>query len=179
MQNIYVVHGKPSFSSKFAIAMINASGRFEGNTRFNLEGKGDNLSCYAYATYRGEKEPIKGHTVTMKMAKDEKWIDKTGSKWKTMPEKMIKYRAASFFANEYCADLLLGMSIQEELEDITPREVKIDIEKDVDNEVDNNQASESLDIPESEGESFVAETEKNEPEKNEQDKEECQEEPGF
>lgn len=145
MQNIYVVHGKPAFSAKFAISLINASGRFEGNLRFKLEGAGETLSCYAYATYKGEKEPIKGTLVTMKMARQEEWLSRKGSKWQTMPEKMIKYRAASFFANEYCPDLLLGVSVQEEEEDQQPRHVEATVEEMVDSEVADKQASEELD----------------------------------
>lgn len=151
MQNIYIVHGKPSFSSKFAIAMINNSGRFEGGLRFKLEGKDENLSCYAYATYKGESEPVKGTKVTIAMAKAEGWWSKkskkTGqesSKWPTMTEKMIKYRAASFFASEYCPDLLLGVSIKEEIEDSQPRSVESIVEQ----EIEENANKEIIDVVE-------------------------------
>ena len=82
MQNMYIVYGKPGFSAKFCIAVVNKSGRFQGPLRFKVEGKGDKMSCYAYATYKGEEEPVKGTTITIEMAKAEGWVDRNGSKWR-------------------------------------------------------------------------------------------------
>jgi hypothetical protein len=55
----------------------------------------------------------------MQTAQDEGWLSKPGSKWKTMPEQMLKYRAASFFAKVHCSDYLLGIPTIEEVHDIT------------------------------------------------------------
>ncbi len=52
------------------------------------------------------------------MAEAEGWSKKSGSKWKTMPELMLSYRAATFFGRMYCPDLLMGMQTQDELQDI-------------------------------------------------------------
>lgn len=38
MQNLYIVHGNPAFSSKFLIATINASGRFSP-LRYEFKGE--------------------------------------------------------------------------------------------------------------------------------------------
>jgi hypothetical protein len=54
------------------------------------------------------------------MAKKEGWATKAGSKWQTMPELMIRYRAAAFWGRLYASDLLLGMQSQEEVVDIEP-----------------------------------------------------------
>ena len=54
------------------------------------------------------------------MAKKEQWATKAGSKWQTMPELMIRYRAAAFWGRLYASDLLLGMQSQEEVVDIQP-----------------------------------------------------------
>ena len=54
----------------------------------------------------------------MQMAKNEGWLDKNGSKWKTMPRQMMMYRAASFFARVYCPDVLMGMQTVEEVKDV-------------------------------------------------------------
>lgn len=45
----------------------------------------------------------------MKMANAEQWTTKNGSKWKTMPEVMIQYRAASFFGRMNCPDMIMGI----------------------------------------------------------------------
>jgi len=52
------------------------------------------------------------------MAKAEGWLTKGGSKWRTMPEQMIRFRAASFWSRLYASDILLGMHTQEEAIDI-------------------------------------------------------------
>lgn len=113
MQNLYVVHGRPSWSSQFIIGAINRCSRFAEPLKFNLTGSGDSLECYAY-TKDHFGNVLKGATVTMKMAKIEGWVDKNGSKWKTMPEVMIQYRSASFFGRLHCPDILMGVYTDDE-----------------------------------------------------------------
>jgi hypothetical protein len=60
----------------------------------------------------------------MAMAKKEGWATKTGSKWITMPELMIRYRAASFWGRLYIPDLLVGIQSEEEVIDVEPVAVK-------------------------------------------------------
>ena len=52
------------------------------------------------------------------MAKDEGWYGKNGSKWKTMPELMLAYRASAFFARVHIPNSLMGCSVEGEAEDI-------------------------------------------------------------
>ncbi len=118
LQNIYIVHGKPSWSSQFIIAVVNQCGRFKP-LKFHYEGEGKSASCTAYTYYTDEPDKaIKGPKVTVEMAEAEGWSKKSGSKWKTMPELMLSYRAATFFGRMYCPDLLMGMQTQDELQDI-------------------------------------------------------------
>lgn len=119
MQNLYIVHGKPSWSSSFIIAALNGCGRFEP-IRFEVTGSGETLSCMAWTFVKGKMDKIEGPAVTMKMAKAEGWVDKNGSKWKTMPELMIRYRAAAFFGRLYAPEILMGMQTMEEVVDIEP-----------------------------------------------------------
>lgn len=125
MQNLYIVHGKPSWSSTFIISSVNSSGRFEP-LKFDLKGEGDNMECFAWTTEKGKTERIEGPRVTMKMAKAEGWYDKKDkdgryiSKWRTMPELMIRYRAAAFFGRLYSPEILMGMHTYEETIDIQP-----------------------------------------------------------
>jgi hypothetical protein len=72
----------------------------------------------------GSGEVLESTPVTIAMAKAEGWHGKNGSKWKTMPEQMLRYRAATFFARAYCPEITLGMRTQEEIIDITPAEEK-------------------------------------------------------
>lgn len=115
MQSIYIVHGKPSFSSTFIIGCINASSRFSP-LRFELTGQGDSRACVAWATDRAG-ERLESPPVSIQMAKDEGWYGRSGSKWKTMPELMLRYRCATLFGRLYAPDLLMGMRAAEEMGD--------------------------------------------------------------
>lgn len=125
MQNLHIIHGRPSWSSQFIIAMINGCGRYSP-LDYKLSGEGDNLSCFAYATELATGKELRGPTVSMAMAKREGWATKTGSKWQTMPDLMIRYRAAAFWGRLYVPEFLVGMKTQEEVIDIEPVEVKDD-----------------------------------------------------
>lgn len=121
MQNLNVIHGKPSFGSAFIIGRINTCGKFAENLKFDMKGTGSTLECTAWTKDRlGEIK--KGAPVTMKMAVAEGWTTKKGSKWATMPELMIQYRAAAFFCRLHAPELLMGMKTAEEIIDITPVE---------------------------------------------------------
>lgn len=126
MQHLHVIHGRPSWSSSFIIAMVNGCGRFSP-LRFEISGNGDSLACYAVATDLASEQELKGPTITMMMAKKEGWSTKTGSKWATMPDLMISYRAAAFWGRLYASDLLLGLQTQEEVIDIQQVTVKAEL----------------------------------------------------
>ena len=126
MQHLHVIHGRPSWSSSFIIAMVNGCGRFSP-LRFEISGEGDSLACYARATDLASEQELKGPTITMLMAKKEGWSTKAGSKWATMPDLMISYRAAAFWGRLYASDLLLGLQTQEEVIDIQQVTVKAEV----------------------------------------------------
>lgn len=119
MQNLYVVKGKPSWSGSFCAAAINGSGRF---TPLEYEFVGDagtpSYGCYATAVRVSTGKRCSSETITMKMAQDEGWLGKQGSKWRTMPQQMMMYRAAAFFARVFCPDILLGIPTYEEVQDV-------------------------------------------------------------
>lgn len=116
MQNLYVVHGRPAWSSQFLIACVNACGRFSP-MRYEFEGSGDDWGCRAVANDRAGNV-LKGTRITIAMAKAEGWMSKAGSKWKTMPEQMLTYRAATFWARAYAPELTMGIPTSEEVFDI-------------------------------------------------------------
>ena len=110
MQNLYVVNGRPAWSSQWIIAMINSSRRYKTELQFEFGHAPEDggLSCQAWAEdYSGHK--VVGPKITMNMANAEQWTTKNGSKWKTMPEVMIQYRAASFFGRMNCPDMIMGI----------------------------------------------------------------------
>lgn len=141
MQNLYLIEGRPSWSSQFIMASINSCGRFSA-LRFDLEDLGEkeveyqetvwsnrqkqtvtkkikiqNFACTAWAIERETGERLNSSKITIEMAVKEGWYQKNGSKWQTMPEQMLRYRAASFFGRVYAPELLMGLRSAEEEQD--------------------------------------------------------------
>lgn len=125
MQNLYIVHGRPAWSAQFVIAAINQCGRFSA-LRYEwtgTEGK-DDWGCRAWAIEKGTNERLVGPLVTIALAKKEGWESKSGSKWKTIPQLMLMYRAGAWFGRTYAPELTMGLRTQDEeheIIDITPR----------------------------------------------------------
>lgn len=117
MQNLYVIQGKPSWSSTFIIAALNACRRFSP-LRFEMNGEEEEYGCHAWAYDLSTNDKLQGPKITMKMANAEGWVSKAGSKWKTMPELMLRYRAAAFFGRLYAPDIMMGMQTAEEVQDV-------------------------------------------------------------
>ena len=146
MQNLYVVEGRPAWSSQFIISAINASGKFSP-LRFEIKDLGEkdveytvsdwktvdgrrqkvdsvrkarihDWSCVAWAKERATGERLDSPTITISMAVAEGWYGKNGSKWQTMPEMMLRYRAASFFGRLYAPELLMGIQTVEEAHEV-------------------------------------------------------------
>jgi len=115
MQNVYVVHGTPGFSAKYAIGMANKSGVFKGPICFEQTGTGDKLSVTAYAIVRETEQRVE-FTCDMAMARAEKWT--SNPKYKTMPHLMLRYRAATLLIRTSWPEVLLGMHTADELEDV-------------------------------------------------------------
>ena len=170
MQNLDIIQGSPSWSSTFLISAINSSGKFDalkfritnnGKKKFSYtyySGFGQNrkpykkevehndLSCVAW-TKDKSGEVLESPAVTMQMVFEEGWYDKEGSKWKTMPELMIRYRAASFFSRLFCPEITMGMHTAEEIIDITYEEVSGDDKKKALKEKKADATQQNLEMP--------------------------------
>jgi hypothetical protein len=119
MQNLYVVHGNPGWSAVFLIATFNQNGKFSA-IKYKFDGEGDDYGCTAYATELKTGDVIEGSKVTWAIVKGEGWSSKSGSKWKTMPDQMFRYRAATFFIRSTAPEIAMGLQTKDELEDMGP-----------------------------------------------------------
>lgn len=120
MQNLHIVQGRPSWSSSFLIATVNACGRFEP-LRFEVVGNDPAAKDYRVRAYAKDKESGEvcfGAWITWAMVNAEGWSKKNGSKWLTMPEQMFMYRAAGFWSRVYAPEISLGMQTAEEAQDV-------------------------------------------------------------
>lgn len=148
MQNMIMIYGRPSWSSKFLIATVNTCGRFNAlKYRFENLGKVgmvdiveykwdsnakkklptavkfdgsniDNWQCICYTTAKGSEELLESTPVTIDLAIKEGWYNKAGSKWTTMTKQMLTYRSASFWTSAYAPELSMGMKTEDEINDI-------------------------------------------------------------
>lgn len=116
VQNIYIVYGRPSWSSSFLISCFNTCGRFEPIT-YKFEGVPgtDNYGCRAVSKSLATNTNVDGTLITIAMAKAEGWYNKNGSKWKTMPEQMLRYRAAAFLIRATAPEISNGMLTSDEV----------------------------------------------------------------
>ena len=148
MQNMVPIYGKPSWSSKFLVATVNTCGRFNPlQYRFTEKGmlgmvdytdyvwdnatrskravlnqfdgkKIMDIECVAYTTAKGSNKVLESSPVSVRLAIQEGWYTKNGSKWQTMTRQMLMYRAASFWTSAYAPELSMGMKTVEEYQDI-------------------------------------------------------------
>lgn len=146
MQNMTPIYGKPSWSSKFLIATVNTCGRFnplqyrftemgmlgmvdyidyewQGGRKAAVQKQFDgrkimDVECVAFTTARGSDQVLESSPVSLRLAIQEGWFTKNGSKWQTMTKQMLMYRAASFWTSAYAPELSMGMRTVEEQQDI-------------------------------------------------------------
>lgn len=169
MQNMVPIYGKPSWSSKFLVATVNTCGRFNPlQYRFTEKGmlgmvdytdyvwdnatrskkpvvkqfdgqKIMDIECVAYTTAKGSDQVLESSPVSIRLAIQEGWYTKNGSKWQTMTKQMLMYRAASFWTSAYAPELSMGMRTVEEQQDIyTEFEEVTDVKEEVAKEKENN-----------------------------------------
>jgi len=116
MQNMYVVKGKPAWAGQACTMFINSCGKFTQVKHVYTGEKGtDNRGCYVTATRISDGIQVNGVEVTLAMAKAEGWTANT--KWRTMPELMLAYRASAFFARVHCPEALMGVQLADEIYD--------------------------------------------------------------
>lgn len=173
MQNLVIVQGRPSWSSTFLISSVNSSGRFEpmkykitnkgklgkvDYTEYEWNGKSkaaviktfdgtkiDNIECVAFTKARGSDEVLESSPISIEMAIKEGWYTKAGSKWQTMPEQMLRYRAASFWTRAYAPEISMGMQTVEEVQDINTIDAEfVVVDKKVESEISQNANKETF-----------------------------------
>lgn len=118
MQNLIVIHGRPTWSAQYLIATANMCGRFSA-IRFEFFGNKDTdtWGCRAWAIEQSTGEKLIGSDVTVAIAKKEGWYGKNGSKWQSIPQQMLMYRAGSWWVRAYAPELSMGLMTTDEAVD--------------------------------------------------------------
>ena len=113
LQGIYVVHGRTSLYTPLLIGLANQRGPFDGPIRFETSGKGESLAVTAFGKIGDERYE---KTVSMAMAKAEGWTK--NPKYKTIPDQMLSYRAATFLIRTYCPEVTGCTLTSDEVRDL-------------------------------------------------------------
>lgn len=120
MQNLNIIKGKPAWSSTYISGVIHA--RFK-NVKIETFGTDDEKGCKVIVI-DSNGNVLEGAPVTIGIAKAEGWFSKKDSngkeisKWQTMPDLMLQYRAMAFFGRVHCPDALIGLYSEFEAYDI-------------------------------------------------------------
>ena len=123
---LYVIDNRASFSSKFLIALVNRSGRFsriqweegiDGEHETVGKIKTPNYYAKAYFTEKATGERFESPVVDIALADKNGWLQKSGSKWKTLPEVMCRYRSASILIKSVCPEIIAGLEFAEDVQD--------------------------------------------------------------
>lgn len=117
MQNLYEVKGKFGWSTQFLIACFNACGRF-GALGYDEQGEPETVSfrvrCRAREIATGKE--LLGPWVSLEMAEKAGWAQ--SQLWQSMPQLMLRYRAAAFFIRTTAPEISMGFYTVQELEDM-------------------------------------------------------------
>lgn len=115
MQNTAFINSKPCMSTSLMISLAKRAKVFKGSIKYKVIGEGESLVVEARATLADEDEEVM-EKVSFEMAKAEGWT--RNDKYRTMPEHMLKYRAATWLIRRYCPEVLVGMHTTDEMVDV-------------------------------------------------------------
>lgn len=126
MQNVMVVNNRPTIWGDAAIGLVWASGKMESHSEC-IEGDGDKRAGVCTVKRKGDEKP---HTVRFSVddaIKARLW--KKDGPWSQYPDRMLKLRARAFAIRDKFADVLKGLGVREEVEDIpyTPRQIVAEV----------------------------------------------------
>jgi len=117
LQKCYVIQGRPGIEATLAIALLQNSGMVRGTVQYVFDGEKDDYGCTAWVIDARTGEEVFGPKVNWRLVKAEGWDKKAGSKWKTMPDMMFRYRAAMWLIRSNYPGVVLGLSSKDELDD--------------------------------------------------------------
>jgi hypothetical protein len=116
LQNIAVVNGRPSVYGKALPGVVLPTGLMEVFEEW-IEGEGDNQVARCKLKRKGMNERVDSFSVAD--AKKAGLWGKSGP-WSSYPREMLKYRARSRGFNALFADVLCGLHVYEDIQDIPP-----------------------------------------------------------
>ena len=115
LQSIAIINGRPTIWGDGAMALILGSGFVEDMVE-NIVGEGEAAVAHCKITRKGQSEPIE-RTFSIEDAKTAGLLSKKGP-WQQYPKRMLQMRARSWAMRDGFADVLKGLHIREEVDDM-------------------------------------------------------------
>lgn len=116
LQRIAVINGRPTIWGDAAIGLVRGSGKCEYVKEW-IDGE----IAYCETKRKGETASVT-RTFSVADAKTAKLWGKAGP-WQQYPQRMLQMRARAFCLRDVYADILGGMYLREELDDVPMRDV--------------------------------------------------------
>jgi hypothetical protein len=122
LQSIALINGKPALYGDGALGVVRASGLLE---KFSERLQVSDLNVMASCTVKRRGEAALTRTFSKDDAVKANLWDKRGrsgepTPWITYPNRMLAMRARAFALRDAFADVLRGLGIREEMEDVVP-----------------------------------------------------------
>ena len=114
LQSIAVINGMPSIWGDGALGLVRGSGLLD-DFKETIEGEGDEAKAVCWVKRKGEEGMAREFSVA-----DAKKAELWGKKgpWQTYPKRMLQMRARSWALRDGFADVLRGLHIAEEAQDM-------------------------------------------------------------
>lgn len=120
LQSIAVINGRPVIWGDGAIGLIRASGLLEFMQE-TFEGEGPSLTAVCIVKRKGEPKPVRGEFSWSDVIRA--GLHKKEGPWQTYPRRMMQMRAR-WPLRDVFADVLKGLSLREEVEDMEREDVR-------------------------------------------------------
>ncbi len=102
-----------AYEAQVIVAMVNASGAVKGSLRYKYDGEGQSRRCCAYATLKGDTEPVEVWSPQLSQI-----TIKNSPLWKTDPDQQLAYYSGRSWARRYKPEMLLGIYDVDELDGV-------------------------------------------------------------
>lgn len=123
LQSIAVINSRATIWGDGALGLVQASGKMSSHKEW-YEGTGDTRKAFCVVVRRGDPEPKQGEFSVADAKKAALW-GKAGP-WQQYSDRMLKMRARAFALRDGFSDVLRGLGIAEEVQDISPKEIERD-----------------------------------------------------
>jgi hypothetical protein len=153
MQKAPIINGKMTLEGQAVIALVNSMKPFKTGINFDYSGTPENPTCTAWAITKD------GERIEYSLSKQEALKIGNASKnpnWQNATKLMLSYRAATYLIRLYAPEVLMGLSLNDEVQsqsvvDVTPSssldDLVIDSEEEAQEIEEESQNEEESDEP--------------------------------